>query len=51
MSGLVHNGSKSLTARLLGRVKNNLDEFIAPQASFGYADISPQMPRLIVSSV
>ena len=35
MSGLVHNGSKSLTARLLRRVKNNLDEFIAPQASFG----------------
>lgn len=37
MSALVHSGSKSLTARLLGRVKYNLEEFIAPQASFGYA--------------
>lgn len=36
MSLLVHNGSKSLTARLLGRVKGNLEEFVAPQASFAY---------------
>lgn len=36
MSGLVHNGSKSLTARLLGRVKGSLEEFVAPQASFAY---------------
>ena len=36
MSGLVHNGSKSLTARLLGRVKKRLEEFVAPQASFAY---------------
>lgn len=34
MSGLVHNGSKSLTARLLGRMKGRLEEFVAPQASF-----------------
>lgn len=34
MSSLVHNGSKSLTARLLGRVKTRLEEFVAPQASF-----------------
>lgn len=34
MSALVHNGSKSLTARLLGRVKGRLEEFVAPQASF-----------------
>ena len=34
MSSLVHNGSKSLTARLLGRVKTALEEFVAPQASF-----------------
>jgi len=34
MSHLVHNGSKSLTARLLGRVKENLEAFVAPQASF-----------------
>ena len=36
MSGLVHEGRKSLTARLLGRVKNSLEVFIAPQATFGY---------------
>ena len=35
LSMLVHHGSKSLTARLLGRVKVGLEEFIAPQASFG----------------
>ena len=34
MSSLVHNGSKSLTARLLGRVKGHLEVFVAPQASF-----------------
>ncbi|KAK3707262.1 hypothetical protein LTR37_012263 [Vermiconidia calcicola] len=34
MSGLVHQSSKSLTARLLGRTKGNLEEFRAPQASF-----------------
>ena len=37
MSELVHNGQKSLTARVLGRVKGNLEEFRAPQASFAYA--------------
>ena len=36
MSRLVHNGSKSVTARILGRVKPNLEAFVAPQASFGY---------------
>ena len=35
LSVLVHHGSKSLTARLLGRVKVGLEEFVAPQASFG----------------
>jgi hypothetical protein len=34
MGNLVHNSSKSLTARILGRAKGNLAEFIAPQASF-----------------
>ena len=34
MGNLVHDGSKSLTARLLGRVKFMLEEFVAPQASF-----------------
>lgn len=34
LSRLVHQGSKSLTARLLGRTKAGLEEFVAPQASF-----------------
>lgn len=34
MGNLVHQGSKSLTARLLGRTKASLEEFVAPQASF-----------------
>ena len=34
MSRLVHDGSKSLTGRLLGRVKDGLEEFVAPQSSF-----------------
>jgi hypothetical protein len=34
MGSLVHDGSKSLTARLLGRLKGSLEEFVAPQASF-----------------
>ena len=41
MSRLVHNGSKSLTARLLGRVKAGLEEFVAPQASF--ASVHPSL--------
>ncbi|RFU27174.1 hypothetical protein B7463_g9161, partial [Scytalidium lignicola] len=34
MSTLVHHSNRSLTARLLGRVKANIEEFSAPQASF-----------------
>ena len=34
MSRLVHQGSKSITARLLGRTKDSLETFVAPQASF-----------------
>lgn len=34
LSGLVHHSSNSLTARLLGRVKENLEIFIAPKVSF-----------------
>jgi hypothetical protein len=34
MGELVHDGSKSLTARLLGRLKGTLTNFVAPQASF-----------------
>ena len=40
MSNLVHEGSKSLTARLLGRLKRGLKEFRAPQASFAYERFS-----------
>lgn len=36
MGNLVHEGSKSLTARLLGRLKAGLEEFRAPQSSFAY---------------
>jgi hypothetical protein len=34
MSRLVHQSSKSATARLLGRTKDSLEQFRAPQASF-----------------
>lgn len=34
LSGIVHHSSKSLTARLLGRVKDGLEVFIAPANSF-----------------
>ncbi|KAK5113178.1 hypothetical protein LTR85_010996 [Meristemomyces frigidus] len=34
MASLVHQGRPSLTARLLGRAKGSLEEFVAPQASF-----------------
>ncbi|KAL4923667.1 F-box domain protein [Aspergillus undulatus] len=35
LSSLVHHSSPSLTARLIGRVKDNLEVFYAPRASFG----------------
>ena len=34
LSLLVHDSNNSLTARLLGRTKENLEEFVAPAASF-----------------
>ncbi|KAL4892983.1 F-box domain protein [Aspergillus ambiguus] len=34
LSGLVHHSSPSLTARLLGRIKDHLEVFIAPRVSF-----------------
>ncbi|KAL1613169.1 hypothetical protein SLS60_001401 [Paraconiothyrium brasiliense] len=34
LSRIVHQGAKSTTARLLGRTKNSLELFVAPQASF-----------------
>lgn len=34
LSHIVHQGTKSTTARLLGRTKASLEVFIAPQASF-----------------
>ena len=37
MARLIHHSRRSLTARLLSRTKYDLECFIAPQASFGYA--------------
>ncbi|KAK5136166.1 hypothetical protein LTR08_004003 [Meristemomyces frigidus] len=34
MANLVHQSRNSNTARLIGRTKGNLEEFVAPQASF-----------------
>jgi hypothetical protein len=34
MESLVHDGSKSLTARLLSRTKGQLQVFVAPRATF-----------------
>lgn len=34
LGSIVHQGSKSVTARLLGRTKASLEYFVAPQASF-----------------
>lgn len=49
MSNLVHDGSKSLTARLIGRVKENVEVLIAPQTSFAYVHpkFMPPMRSLI----
>lgn len=41
MGELVHNASKSLTARLLGRLKSNIEQFVAPQASFAINSFAP----------
>ncbi|KAL3420375.1 hypothetical protein PVAG01_08874 [Phlyctema vagabunda] len=41
MGELVHNASKSLTARILGRLKWNIDEFVAPQSSFAVNSFAP----------
>ncbi|KAK7513515.1 uncharacterized protein IWZ02DRAFT_461528 [Phyllosticta citriasiana] len=34
LRSIVHQSSKSMTARLLGRTKSSLEAFVAPQASF-----------------
>lgn len=36
LSRLVHHSSNSMTARLIGRVRENLEVFIAPAAGFSY---------------
>ncbi|KAJ5188732.1 hypothetical protein N7491_005052 [Penicillium cf. griseofulvum] len=38
---LVHHSSNSLTARLLGRVKKNLEIFVAPRVSFAVNSLAP----------
>ncbi|KKK18604.1 hypothetical protein AOCH_007069 [Aspergillus ochraceoroseus] len=40
LSSLVHHSSPSLTARLLGRVKENLEVLIAPRVSFSLPALS-----------
>ncbi|KAI9889513.1 MAG: hypothetical protein M1814_005207 [Vezdaea aestivalis] len=40
MRHLVYESSKSLTGRLIGRCKENLKVFVAPQASFGISSLS-----------
>lgn len=50
MSKLVHNGSKSLTARILGRVKTRLEEFVAPQASFAFVHPDIVLTRINLST-
>lgn len=42
---LVHHSSPSLTARLLGRVKDNLEVFIAPRVSFSSVPSHASSPR------
>lgn len=41
MSSLVHNSSRSQTARLLGRLKGNIVKFVAPQSSFAINSFAP----------
>ncbi|KAI9769357.1 MAG: hypothetical protein M1840_004058 [Geoglossum simile] len=41
MSRLVQDRKKSITAKLLGRTKGGLEEFVAPVASFAWADSFP----------
>lgn len=41
MSQLIHSSSKSTTARMLGRTKGNLEEFIAPQSGFTIHSFPP----------
>ncbi|KAL8830284.1 MAG: hypothetical protein Q9191_001517 [Dirinaria sp. TL-2023a] len=49
---LVYHGSKSKTARLLGRVKSQLEVYVAPQANFGSVETnSGPLIRLTVYRV
>ncbi|KAH7078577.1 hypothetical protein FB567DRAFT_477378 [Paraphoma chrysanthemicola] len=51
LSYIVHNSTKSTTARLLGRTKSSLQTFIAPQASFAincFASLSKCTKLLIL---
>lgn len=46
LSHIVHEGRASYTARLLRRAAPSLEEFVAPQSSFGISCISA-LPRLL----
>lgn len=45
LSGLVHHSSNSLTARLLGRIRANLEVFIAPSVSFAWVFKATEVER------
>ena len=38
MSRLVHDGSRSMTARILSRLKNNMEMFVAPCTTFSWVN-------------
>lgn len=40
MSALAHDGCRNLTARMLRRCQESLEEFVAPKASFAYVSLS-----------
>lgn len=45
MSALVHDGSRSVTARMLRRCQESLEEFMAPKASFAYVSLFVYLHR------
>ncbi|KAL9009025.1 MAG: hypothetical protein Q9173_005909 [Seirophora scorigena] len=49
MSYLVHDSSRSLTARILTRLKDGLEVFIAPQTSFATLDHFYSLPKTLTS--
>jgi F-box-like len=52
MSRLVHDGKKCVTAKLLGRMKGGLEEFLAPAATFACADsfLASELPKTLTNN-